>query len=451
MPSYFDGTTFQGFFFIKTDINGNEAYRFLIRKPDTILGFHYGLEAHKTHTGQYIFGGQIFKRTDHVTNVYLYKLNHQLDTTYIKEINHSDCSYVGAAIELSDNNYLLAGYKKSCQTGISNALMVKTDTDGNIIWQYEEQHPNNSAFYYPAAVNNGFYVTTPINNADQQTDSIIEVRKYDNNGQLKWTLPLGVPGQLNFSSVFTATRDGGGVQVLSTIDTSHSDPRAYNPSVIYRFDSNGHIIWQKWLVGTNVSSICEISNEALVFAQSSFGTYSDTIYWHNYRGQLFCLNNVGSMVWDKLYTHGVDTTDDSYFFDVTQSSDGGILATGQATQLGTQHNVAWLVKVDSNGCLNGDCPRLYSAVSEINDQNRFIVFPNPSTTQYTIALKETQFMHDYKSLTFSLYDLTGRIIKGQSIDEQVTTIQRGDASEGLYLWQISDGSRVLSKGKLIFK
>jgi hypothetical protein len=455
MPNYYDiGGSFQGFLFIKTDINGDEAYQSLLQKSDTFYGGHFGLDAHKTSTGHYIWGGQIFRSGSYYGQSVLYKLKSNLDTAYIKPIGFNDCSLLTSATELSDDNYLLAGFSSPCSSASltqADATIIKTDTNGNVIWTKIEPHRTFSDFLYPAVFKGGFFLQAQIYNTDQQTDSIIEVRKYDVDGQLKWILPLGIPGQLNKAGVLISTHDGGGVQILATIDTSHSDPSAFNPSVIYRFDSNGHIIWQKWLEGTNVSSICETSNNALIFSQSSFGSYADTTFSYYYRGQLFCINDAGIMIWDKLYTQGVDTTSDSYLFDVTLASDGGIVATGQAVEKISHKQKAWLLKVDSNGCLNGDCPRLYTGVSHVDGQDRFIVFPNPSTTQYTIALKETPFMQDYKSITFSLYDLAGRIVFEQSLSNQVTTIQRGSLSDGLYLWHISDESRIVSNGKLIFK
>jgi hypothetical protein len=167
-------------------------------------------------------------------------------------------------------------------------------------------------------------------------------------------------------------------------------------------------------------------------------------------GAFLKLDKDGNTIWQNLFFG--DSAENNYFFDVTEASDGGIVAIGQATNPATGQLSSWLLKVDSNGCMNGDCPTLYTGITDISaEQGRFMVFPSPAGVQYTVAVTETAYMQQYHDLAFCLYDLTGRMVYQQPLTEQATTIARGDLPTGMYIWHISDGGRNLSNGKIVMR
>jgi hypothetical protein len=162
------------------------------------------------------------------------------------------------------------------------------------------------------------------------------------------------------------------------------------------------------------------------------------------------LDKWGNRIFYDLYRY--DSSRYDRLYDITETSDGGYAAIGEAYHAVGNLNVqaAWLVKVDSNGCLNGDCPTLHTGIEDIADEaDRFILFPNPATTRFTIAVTQTDYFKSYKGLVFSLYDLTGREIMTTTLSEQAATYPVADYSPGVYLWQVSEGDRRLSTGKLV--
>jgi hypothetical protein len=161
------------------------------------------------------------------------------------------------------------------------------------------------------------------------------------------------------------------------------------------------------------------------------------------------LDKDGNTIWEDRFA--ADTSYPGGFYDVTEASDGGIVAIGEAINPATVHEDAWLLKVDSNGCLNGNCPTLYTGIKDIPSLEEFFVFPNPASSQFTVALAGPNDIYQYHDLKFSLYDLTGRLVTEQSITAETTVIQRGDLADGLYVWSLTDNGSQLRNGKMVFK
>jgi len=135
------------------------------------------------------------------------------------------------------------------------------------------------------------------------------------------------------------------------------------------------------------------------------------------------------------------------------TSDGGYACIGNAYEHVGNNNYerAWLLKVDSNGCLNGNCPTIETGIKPIAAVTSFFVFPNPASSQFTVALAGPNDINLYHDLSFSLYDLTGRLVMEQPVTAQTTIIRRGDLVDGLYMWTLTDNGSPLKAGKMVFK
>lgn len=455
LGDYLDGISRQGPLFIKTDIDGHEAYRTQWIKPDTIFGGHFALCGNVTSSHYFIVGAQMFRSG--AINAYdvLCKLKSNLDTEYIKVLNYSPgCSYLPFATELSDKNYLMAGYKRDCNSTKLSALLIKTDTLGNIIWTLEESHPNNSFFTCTSPFIGGFYVIGQIETDNNAGDSLLQIHKYDNDGNLIWKKDFGRPGFNNVTGPMIPTRDGGLLYILNRLDTNAvlGAPTYTMPSVIYRLDRGGNLIWQKWLTYGNVVSIHETKSGSIVFCENLLALpFSGPLLNNAFSGALFKLGADGHAIWQQYFTEGVDTNYDNYFFDVTEGADGGIFATGQAVPLHGQHNQIWLVKVDSNGCLNGNCPQLYTGIKEENESVGVLVYPNPARSQFTVAFSETSDFRRYREPVFELTDVTGRTVLQSTLAEQSMTFSCDGLAQGVYLYAIRSESRFVVSGKVVIR
>jgi len=447
--------SYQATTFIKTDPNGNLSISSRLFKPD--FYFDGGL-LRMTKNENLISGGGSGSLVVQADMGTFYKFNkYTLDTFFLNYYSHGNISVFYGFCELSDGNLLFCGEAgdNSIQ-GRAAAWMVKTDTMGNEIWQKTMASDDYNGAYTPYTFNGGFY--QPWGTAHRNTasgnpaDSAIFVDKYDNNGNLIWRDTFGTIGYDNAQGPFTGIKEGGGVITLNILDMTGSQS---GPTVIYKFDTNGAIVWQKYFqrspMGLLMNSMTETESGDIVICGEGYGKIRNTDTIFHDGGCILKLDKNGNTIFYQVYDY--DSTWQDILNDITETADGGYACVGDAYEhIGnTNYERAWLLKVDSNGCLNGDCPTLYTGIKPIADLINFFVFPNPATSQFTVALAGPNDIYGYSDLHFTLFDLTGRLVMDQPLKEQTTVLHRNDLTSGMYLWQIADDNKTLSNGKLVLR
>jgi hypothetical protein len=82
--------------------------------------------------------------------------------------------------------------------------------------------------------------------------------------------------------------------------------------------------------------------------------------------------------------------------------------------------------------------------------NEVIVSVFPSPAQKVAALR-IDGLKDYTNITFTVQDLSGRIVKTLPITSSVTTFQQNALPAGLYIYQLRQNRQVIANGKLSFE
>ena len=388
-----------------------------------------------------------------------FKINRTtFDTIFTREYSHGNISGFNGVSELNNGNYVFMGIDGDTSINNSSAWLVSTDTLGSIIWQkalssatYNE---GNAAYSFPGGFYQQWTSAHPFT-VNNNADSAIFLDRYDNAGNLQWRDTFGIIGKENIAGPYTALKDGGSLLYINSLDTGSINDLIDMPSILYRIDTDGAIVWQRYFPSspnfTLINSIIESSSgNILLCGKIQTGYISIDTEGHG-NGAIIKLNKDGNMIFNQAYDY--DSTWLDQLFDITETSDGGYAAIGRAAErIGNiNYERAWLLKVDSNGCLNGNCPSLATGIDELKQAIDFFIFPNPASTSFTIALAGPQDISRHQDLIFSLYDLTGRLVYQQHLTEQTTVIQRRDFSDGLYIWNLSDGSTHLTDGKIAFR
>jgi hypothetical protein len=450
-------TNYQATSFIKTDPAGNQSAFNKLYKPDFYFSAGFAGSMKMTSDGYLVCGGGSGSLVSQGDNGTFYKFDRtNLDTVFIRYYNDGDLSGFYGCGELSDGGFLFSGETGDTTIpGKAPAWMVKTDSVGNELWQktMKSDDYNAADFTYPLSdAYYQFWVTAHRNTiSGNPADSAIFVDKYDNAGTLLWRDTFGVVGHDNAGGPFTGLREGGGVIIVNALDTTGYQ---FGPIVIYKFDANGNILWRRYINREGqFSAMTETASGDIVVCGWGGGHpvgFNGDTSWRA-GGSILKLDKNGNTIFFQVYEY--DTTGSDVLYDITETSDGGIVSVGGAyTTIGhTYYQRTWLLKVDSNGCLNGNCPTLYTGIQTIPDLVSFFVFPNPASSQFTIALAGPEDINRYHDLRFMLYDLTGRLVYSQPITQQTTVIQRADLSEGLYIWELSDGDVPIASGKIAFK
>ncbi len=128
-----------------TDKITNNGYDIVVLKTDSMgikqweryyggSDWDFGMDAAVTHDGNYLVCGSTYSYGQGNADMYLLKLNPQGDTLWTRTFGGEN-EDVATCIEVCQNgDILIAGYTKSFGAGDYDALLVRYDNNGNIIW-----------------------------------------------------------------------------------------------------------------------------------------------------------------------------------------------------------------------------------------------------------------------------------------------------------------------------
>jgi len=132
----------------------------------------------------------------------------------------------------------------------------------------------------------------------------------------------------------------------------------------------------------------------------------------------------------------------SYFIDFKETDDSGFIIIGSAREVETGQD-AWLLKLDSNGCLEPGC--LEVGIEETELEIGITIYPNPTQDRLFIKTETSQ----KKPLKFSLYNLQGKLIIQESLVAEYESFDLSNLSTGVYLVHIIDNNGKKVSRKII--
>jgi hypothetical protein len=186
--------------------------------------------------------------------------------------------------------------------------------------------------------------------------------------------------------------------------------------------------------GADISMDFITKTNILVGGTSNVNVYnpyhSNSFSWYS----LSCFDSLLNLKWTKYYGG------DSYYFlrSIIATKDGGALLSGtRYDYLNPDNEVdVYVLKVDSTG--------IYTIIDETTDieLREAIVYPNPSreTLNIETGLKDAEI---------SLYNLNGKKIKTQELQQGVTRINLQNLASGMYFYRIMRQGKIVESGKWV--
>jgi hypothetical protein len=210
--------------------------------------------------------------------------------------------------------FLIGGLVSAAQEW--NSYLVKTDGDGNLLWRRTYGGPFDEWPNFGQETADGGYILAGVTYASGAVDPDALLLKTDAEGNLSWEKTFGGP-LYDEAICVHQTRDGGYILggASSSFGTSGAD--AY----LVKTDAGGNLTWQKTFDRRgDLSAYCvpQTADGGYVMAAM---TISDP-YWDSY---LLKLDPSGEPVWE-LFANG-DIAPVELLF-VQQARDGGYIATG---------------------------------------------------------------------------------------------------------------------------
>jgi len=322
-------------YLVKTDANGNLIWQ----KTFGGIGNDYGYSVTQISDGGYIITGETRSYAtsgDVYGDVYLIKTDANGNMIWQKTFGGTnyDCGY--SVVQVSDGNYIIAGETGSYGAGEHDVYLIKTDSNGNMVWQKTYGGFSVDIGYSIAQTSDGDYIIT-----GEFNDDDVYLIKTDANGNMIWQKTYGLKtydrahGDSGYS--VAQTSDGGYIIAGETrlIDGVH----IWDVYLI-KTDTNGNLIWQKTYGGTGNSigrSVAQTSDGGYVVAgeTSSYGAGGIDVY-------LIKTDSSGNMIWQKTF----GGTDYDWGYSVVQASDGSYIIAGNTRSYGAgRGGDVWLIKI----------------------------------------------------------------------------------------------------------
>jgi hypothetical protein len=215
--------------------------------------------------------------------------------------------------------------------------LIKTDSDGNKLWDKTFGYGIFDSGSEVRQTSDGGYIIVGSVNQTGGPRGDIWLVKTDSNGDIIWDKVFGGIGH-NYGNSILITNDGGYLLVGSSFISRETN--GYQLWLI-KTDDTGEILWDKKHGGTEFDTgwcIQPINDGCYIITgeTESYGA-GDTNAW------LLKIDITGEELWNK--TFGGDDIDRGST--VQQTNDGGFIIAGHTTSY--KSYAAWLIKTNSNG------------------------------------------------------------------------------------------------------
>ena len=275
-------------------------------------GYDAGYDVKQTLDNGYIITGSTSSFGQGNTDLYLLKLDSMGNRKFEKSFGNYNNEIGKSVLQLIDSSYVTVGYTNSTGFGGYDIFLLKTDKNGNLLWQKTIGGGDwDFAYSLQTTFDGGFVIAgTTYSYGHGNADGYVV--KTDGNGNVVWTKTYGGQHDDEFKSI-VQTSDGG--FALTGYTKSYNDVDSGDVWV-FKLDIMGDSVWCKFFGGSREDFANEIiqhpSGELYVVGGTkSFGTNLNY-----YSGYSFRLYSNGS-----FYNQTIDNTssDDAIFNSIVVS------------------------------------------------------------------------------------------------------------------------------------
>lgn len=277
----------------------------------------------------------------------VWKVNAEGDIVWQKILRHNGEDYLSSLQHANGGGYVVAGLTYSVQTRESDALVVKLDASGDVIWQRSYGGVGTEAARSVFPLANGGYIVAGSVSLGPSGEADAWVLRLDEDGHVLWQKSYGSALD-DWANSARPTPDGGYVVVGSTF---WMDADFHRDAWILKLDAEGAVLWQRSYGGPSeeqFSSVAPTSDGGVVVAGYTFSYGAG-----NQDAWVLRLDRTGNVLWQRAY--GGPGPD--WATSIRSAPDGGYIVAGgfrvggvAGSDTGGRPN-AWVLKLDIAGSI----------------------------------------------------------------------------------------------------
>ncbi len=267
------------------------------------------------------------------TDVYVIATDSQGDTVWTRTYGATGWEE-GHAVAQADSGFVVVGYTDSYGAGESDVYLIRIGPHGDTLWTRTYGGIAGDVGYSVAQTSDRGFIVAGYTSSYGDSETHVYLIRTDSNGDILWARTYGGSGNSYGYSV-QETADGGYIVAGMTRPYGADYSHVY----LIRTDSDGDTLWTKMYGGSdydNANSVDVVADGGFIVAGStrSYGAGRSDIY-------LIRTDSNGDTLWTQTY--GGSHYD--YAYSVTETSDGGYLVGAETQSYGAGSNDMYLIRL----------------------------------------------------------------------------------------------------------